>query len=297
MKQHAGHTVVGAGVATAAAVLLAVSVAAAQEPGALFPQPFVVEHAVVQTDADGSVFETEPVQDTYAGSRIVSERADGSRLIIDFARREITEVRPDVGRYTVIDFDRMADLLRELDALEQGTPTTNPKAAGFDAPPQLRVQEVQDASAAKSSTSPELRRYRVLHQRVEPGDEVAVLDAWFDRSLRFGDRALAALEDLEVNVLGAARPSAVSPRALAAARAAAEGAVAMRTVRPLAPAEPSAGSVEDAALRVERVDAVPAELFTVPDGFERGPHPLELMVAHARSEAELNRRMGGSEAP
>lgn len=297
MKQLAGTDAAGRWIAAAAGSLLAVCVAAAQEPGALFPQPFVVEHAVAQTGADGSVFTTEPVRDTYAGSRIVSERADGSRLIIDFARREITEVRPEVGRYTVIGFDRMADLLRELDALERGAPPAGAKGVRPEEPPELRVEEVHGGSDSKRAGAPDATHYRVLHVRGDDGDEVAVLEAWFDPSLRFGGRALAALEDLEVNVLGAARPSAAAPRALAAARAAAGGAVAVRTVRTLADGSSQAESVEDAALRVERVDAVPTELFTVPDGFERGPHPLELILAHERSEAELNRRMGGGGAP
>lgn len=297
MKQLAGWDVAGRWIAAAALSLLAVCVAAAQEPGALFPQPFVVEHAVAQTGADGSVFTTEPVRDTYAGSRIVSERADGSRVIIDFARREITEVRATEGRYTVIGFDRMADLLRELDALEHGSSTAGAKAARPVNTPQLRVEEVRDASDSKRAGARDATHYRVLQHLEDSGDEVAVLEAWLDPSLRLSGRALAALEDLELNVLGAARPSAVAPRALAAARAAAGGAIAVRTVRPLAFADSASGTVEDAALRVETLETVAAELFTVPDGFERTPHPLELILAHQRSEAELNRRMGGGGAP
>ncbi len=71
-----------------------VDLAYGQDPGgsALFARPFVVEHRIVQTDPDGSVFETPPVTDTYGGSWIVSSRPDGSRVIVDFARREITTV-------------------------------------------------------------------------------------------------------------------------------------------------------------------------------------------------------------
>jgi hypothetical protein len=295
--QRAARAVTRICVMIGAASVLAAGLASADDPGPLFPQPFVIAHVLMQREGEAVAFETEPVRDTYAGSRIVSERADGSRLIIDFARREITEIRPEAGRYTVIGFDRMADLLRELDSLEHGASTTTAKAAGSDAPPQLRVEEVRGPAAAKSAVSQKAGHYRVLQHREGSGEEIAVLDAWLDPSLRFSGRALAALEDLEVNVLGAARPSAVAPRALAAARQAAAGAIAVRTVRPLASGDAAAGTVEDAALGVERLDAVAAELFTVPDGFERGPHPLELMVARARSEAELNRRMGGSEAP
>jgi hypothetical protein len=53
---------------------LAAGLATAQS--ALFPTPFLVEHRVVQTDADGGTFATPPVTDYYGGSWIVSVRPE-----------------------------------------------------------------------------------------------------------------------------------------------------------------------------------------------------------------------------
>ena len=273
----------------------------AQSPGALFPAAFVVEHGLIQTDADGSVFATEPVIDTYAGSWIVSERADGSRLVIDFARREITEIRTAEGRYSVMSFDRMAQLLRDLASLE-GRELENQKTDA-KAEPRLRVVEVEagEASALKSTGNVLMDRQGLRHLRVlqdsskrEGGD--ALLDAWFDPEIRFGTRALDALENFEIEILGAsADASAVlAPLSLAAARREAGGAFPILTVRAMVPGDAAAGTVEDVVRRLESIDAVPAGLVGVPDGFRRTPHPLELIVAHAEREAELDALMGGS---
>lgn len=281
-------------------ILCAAMNSAAQEAGTLFPKPFVIEHAVIQTDADGSVFETEPVTDTYVGSRIISQRSDGSRMIIDFARREITDIRTADGRYAVIGFERMADLLRELRVLEKGASPEAEKFADVDGPPRFRVVEADRATATKSSVTPGspaeragVRHLRVLYQKNEKGTETPVLDVWFDPQLRVGTRGMNALEEFELEVLSAAAANAISPQALAAARREAAGAVPVLTVRSLRPGTNISGTIEDVARRVEAVEAVPVELFTVPDGFERVPHPLELMVAHERREAELNLLMGG----
>jgi hypothetical protein len=278
--------------------------ASAQEPGLLFPVAFTVEHSVVQTDADGSVFAADPVVDTYAGSWIVSERADGSRLVIDFARREITEIRPADGRYTVITFDRMAELLRELDALEGAPRTADKSIATANAEPDLRVEEIgaSEFVATKSLQidAPLFARNGVRHLRVsvagleKRGGDV-VLDAWFDPDIRFTSRALGALEDFERDVLGAVAGPQTSPglRSTALARREADGALPIRTVRPLVPGIGSAASVEDRALRVEVLETVRSDLVVVPEGLRRSPHPLEVMVAHARREAELRSLMGG----
>ena len=77
------------------------------------------------------------------------------------------------------------------------------------------------------------------------------------------------------------------------ARGEADGAVPILTVRSLSSGADGAGSVEDSARRIEALDAFPVDLVSVPEGFRRTPHPLELMVAHAEREAELRRLMGG----
>jgi hypothetical protein len=282
-------------------VLLVAGGALAQDHGALFPQPFSVEHSIVQTDADGSVFTTEPVVDTYVGSRIVSERVDGSRMIIDFARREITDIRTNEARYTVIGFDRLADLLRELQVIESGGSPSPAKSARGDDLPSLRVVEADGPAATKSSVSSGalvkragVRHLRVLEQTDDNAAETTVLDVWFDPQLRLGERSLSALEEFELEVLSVTSKNATAARSLAAARHEAGGALPILTLRPVIAGSDEAGTIEDVSSRVERVNAVPPELVTIPDGFERVPHPLEMMVAHARSEAELNSRMSGS---
>lgn len=283
----------------AACILLSAVNLSSEEPGGLFPNSFVVEHRIVQTSADGSVFTTEPVRDTYVGSRIVSERADGSRLIIDFARRELTEIRTAEGRYTAIGFDRMAQLLRELNALEHVDRPSFEKSAIRKEPPRLRVVETKAGSQTKgarvneSLAQPDVKHLRVLQQSEESGADVAVADVWFDPHFRLGSRGQAALDEFEAEVLSAANPEAVGARALAAARREAGGAVPIHSLRPLDADNADAGTIEDVASLIEEVATVPPELLSVPDGFQRVPHPLELMVAHARSEAELTRRMSG----
>ena len=269
-----------------------------EEPGGLFPDSFVVEHRIIQTDADGSVFTTEPVRDTYVGSRIVSERADGSRVIIDFGRRELTEVRTAEGRYTVIGFDRMAQLLRELHAIEHGAQPIIEKSAVRGEPPRLRVIEAKPEPQTKGARVSEsladqsgVKHLRVLQQSRDTGADLTVADVWFDPRFELGSRGQAALDEFEGEVLSAANPGAVGTRALAAARKEAGGAVPIHSLRPLDAGNPDSGTIEDVAGRVEEVATVPPDLLTVPDGFQRVAHPLELMVAHARSEAELNRRM------
>ncbi len=281
--------------------LLSTVPATAQSPGPVFPRAFVVEHGLVQTDPDGSVFATDPVTDTYGGSWIVSQRADGSRVIIDFLRREITEVRPAETRYSVLGFDRMAQLLRELAAWEGGGGDVS-KAADVREEVRLRVVEVEAATAAKTGPGrpadrPGVRHLRVLGEGPDGDGGEVLLDAWFDPEIRLGARALAALDHFEMEILGAGARTILAPRALAAARREAAGALPVLTRRPMVAGADNAGSIEDVAYRVETIDAVPLDIVTVPEGFRRTPHPLELMVAHAKREAELNALMGGGGRP
>lgn len=293
-----------AGVAFAAA-LVALPAFAQQTAGVLFPAPFLVEHGVVQTDADGTVFATEPVMDYYGGSWIVSERADDSRLVIDFARREITEIRPESASYTVIGFDRMAGLLRELHAIEGGgAPAAKAAVADSDDEgPRLRVVEARVGEEAHlklaSQANPLIERPGVRHLKVlrddpRTGQTATVLDAWFDPQIRFGRTALEALDGFEAEVLGATSANEKSSPSAALALARGEaGSLPILTVRSASFDGSGAGLVEDSARRVEVLDAFPVDLVSAPEGFRRTPHPLELMVAHAEREAELRRLMGG----
>ena len=83
---------------------------AGAQAGSLFPQPFQVRHHLVQDDGDGSRFASDTVTDTYGGSWIISERPDGSRLVVDLTRREVTGIQPDKGTYWTVSFDRLGEL-------------------------------------------------------------------------------------------------------------------------------------------------------------------------------------------
>jgi hypothetical protein len=279
-------------VLTAATTLLA-----ADRP--LFPQPFLIEHAVTVVDPDGGSFTTEAVVDHYGGAWIVSVRPDGSRLIVDLARRELTEVRPEKGTWSVLGFDRMAELRRRLDVAEGAATAT---AAGTEAPaPRLAVRELpEEGTTAAKAGGRALRRLRV-EEATEAGAPSAErwVEVWVDPGLPLTPAALEGLEAFERAVAGGAVGESGRPGAagyVAVARHHDGGRMSVRTLRParLGLAAEVVGTIEDAALRVERLDAFPAELLEVPEGLERAPHPLELMVAWAEQEAELRVRMGAA---
>ncbi len=260
-----------------------------------FPRPFVVEHHVVQTGTDGDVYVTEAVTDYYDGSRIISVRPDGSRLVLDFARRELTEVRPGRGTWSVLSFDRFAELRGRLRYLEKGDFGPHPgKAATLEADrreaeePEFDFEELSGRTKA-AGAEPGVRRLRVRQQSESGGREGPAVEVWLDPKVRLGPAALAALERFEDEVLGSRETGEVAfSRYISAARKHAGGAFPVRTVRPL----PGEGAVEDRALRLEPVAAVPREILNVPESYRRVPHPLEQMVAYAEEEAALVRKMG-----
>jgi hypothetical protein len=254
--------------------------------GPLFPEAFRVTHHLVQEDGDGSRFVGEPVVDTYGGSWIVSQRPDGSRLVIDLVRRELTEVRRDKGVYWTVSFDRFGELQRRLRAAHGLTGDPAKKAAGGP-PPEFVVTEVE----TKGKTDPP----GVLHLRVALGGGAksaraaeSALDVWVDPSIRMTPSALAAVSALEADLLAAPaeEPSAAKApgRFLAAARAKAAGALPVRTLRPAG----AAGQVEDVATGVERLERFPSELVKIPEGLQRVPHPLEAAVRLLEEDAARN---------
>lgn len=209
--------------------------AAVAQPGALFPEPFRIEHQLVQDDGDGNRFTGEPVVDTYGGSWIVSQRPDGSRLVVDLARRELTEVRVDQGTYWTSSFDRFAELQLRLRAAQGlarrgGDPTRSGAAerrtAGASAPSrpapegaahpesaagsELVVVEVplgaaeplasasgaRAAAAAATVGGAGLRRVRVVAAG-GLGTVGGAVEVWLDPALRVGPGALAALASLD----------------------------------------------------------------------------------------------------
>ncbi len=293
---------------TASAAVTSAQVASEDD---LFPAPFLVEHGIVQTHPDGSVFVTDPVQDHYGGSWIVSVRPDGSRLVVDFARREFTEIRPDWSTYSVLSFDRFADLKQRLQRA-QGPPQdlksgeSEPEAEA--GPPVLIITEVPvrqgmvDKAAGSDSGDelldrPGVRRLRVSLEQETPDMTGPTLDVWFDPQIRLGTLALDALETLAEGLGATAgkENQASFAKMLSHARLHAEGALPFRTRRSISPEGEieQMGSIEDVALRVEPLETFPEDLISVPEDFQRSVHPLEMMVSHAEEEVELRARMRG----
>lgn len=301
----------------AVATALAIALPAGAQPGSgpLFPEPFRVAHHLVQEDGDGSRFVGEPVVDTYGGSWIVSERPDGSRLIVDLARRELSEVRPDKGVYWTVSFDRFAELQSQLRAAQglaakverssKAAPAIPPAIP--PAPPELVVTDITGGagksaagtSAASPADRPGIQRLRVTRKATGQGMGKAaaepLLDVWVDPSLRLTPAALGAVSSLETALAGPdgadlskADTSKVTP--LAAARVHAGGAFPVRTVRPLAV---PGGQMEDVATRLDRLDRFPSDLVEIPEGLRRVPHPLEAVVRFLEDDAERNAAMAG----
>ena len=281
-----------------ACALVATAAAAQTGPGPLFPEPFRVTHHLVQDDGEGSRFVGEPVVDTYGGSWIVSQRPDGSRLIVDLDRRELTGIEKDKGMYWTVSFDRFAELQGLLRAAqgvagpEKAVDTPERRAAAVSpGVPELVVTEVNgdgDRRAARTGEASVADKAGVRRLRVSR-DGASVLDVWVDPSLRLNAAAVGAMSSLETVLAGPDR-DAVSPgRSLAAARAHALGAFAVRTLRPLG----GTGQVEDVATKLDRLERFPSELAEIPEGLRRVPHPLEAVVRFLEDERERDRAMSG----
>ncbi len=299
-------------------------------PGPLFPEPFRVAHRLIQDDGDGTRFEGEAVVDTYGGSWIVSQRPDGSRVIVDLVRRELTEVRPDKGTYWTVSFSRFAELQQRMRELRTSNATplggegkapagkSDRQAGEAPAPFELEVTEEPAAGAAKSgraegfsgsagpagpAAKPGVRRLKVARKGAPAGE--GALEVWVDPSLRMSAAAVAAVANLESDVLAApgggdksasAGVEAAPGRYLAAARTQGQGALPVRTLRPAAPAaegKPAQGRIEDVATQVERLERFPNDLVEIPEGTRRTPHPLEAVVRFLEEEAERNAAMAG----
>lgn len=270
----------------ALAAILGAHVLAAQ-PAALFPEPFELEHHLAHDDGEGNRLVGESVVDTYGGSWIVSRRGDGSRLILDFIRREATEIQLRRGVYWTVSFDRLGDLARRL-RVAQGLepPATAPRAESAAPKPELVVTEVGASRAEAASARSAVRHLRVTAGRLPP------VEIWVDSTLRLPPAAVAAVSAFESEVLAASStsvapsPAAAPGRYLAAARAFAEGAVAVRTLRPARVLESgrAVGTVEDVVTRAERLETFPLELIAIPEGLRRVPHPLEATVRFLEDE-------------
>jgi len=226
----------------AACLALVAAGGARAQSGALFPEAFVIEHHVVQSDGDGSRFESEPVTDYYGGSWIVSQRPDGSRLIVDLARRQVTEVRPQQGTYWTVSFDHLGQLAADLARVERrgaageagaaasepapGRATAASRSATAPAdgePPELVIEELPASATSaaasqgnratgRSSVAGLLQRPGMQHLRVvekqQAADPDAGVEVWLDRTVQMRPAALDALAAFESQVLGGGGRSA-----------------------------------------------------------------------------------------
>lgn len=258
---------------------------AAEASGALFPVSFTIEHALVRTEPDGTQFRTDAVTDTYGGSHLVSVRPGGSRLIVDFARSEVTEVSVEKSTYWTLSFSQMADLARRLAVAEERPLVAKGRqpAALAGAPPVVKVEEIDGARERQPlAESFPAARVGTRHFRASVENGPAA-DVWVDGTVRLTPAALNALEAFERDVLGAASKERVPVSALASAvRRAAGGAVPVRVRRSLGA---DRGTSDDTAVSLAPLPAFPQKLLVVGDGFRRVASPLEVMVAFAEGEA------------
>lgn len=282
-------TALFAGLVVFAASSLCAQVPAAPS-GVAFPKAFVVEHQHVETGSDGSTYTTDAVTDYYGGSWLVSVRANGSRVILDFARREITEVDVAKGTYWTLTFRQMGDLRRRLQRAEERPATTRPqssRSAQAIQKPEIRIEEVSEGGDSGGRTArPASAAARSGLRHLKASAAGVSVDVWVDPSLPLGPTALSALESFETDALGSTVPSSevrTAGELESAARRAGAG-VPVRTRRSPA-GSPSSGSFEDVALRAEPLAALPQKLLKIEDGFRRVSSPLESMVAFAEEEA------------
>jgi hypothetical protein len=268
-----------------------------------------VEHQTVQSSAAGVESVSDPVTDYYVGSAIVSVRADESRLIVDFSRREVTEIRSRAGTWSTISFGRMGELRRRLAEAEGAISSSGPsrgasagQSASGDRNPagSLVVEPMPEVDRARTSAveSPVLRRgsIRALALFADEKEKRArrpALELWTDSEVRLGAEALAALADFEGGALGAIGATSRAPllaRLMAEGRSRSSGGFVVRSRRPVG-SGPAATWVEDLVTRLDSNGvSVPPGLLEVPEGFVRVPHPLEGMVGWAEEEA--SRRLG-----
>ena len=267
------------------ALIGAASARAQEPPGVLFPAAFSVEHQLVQTDPGGGTFQAQPVVDTYGGTTLVSVRPGGSRVIVDFAKRTVTEVSVEKSTWWTLSFSQMGDLSRRLAKAEERP--ERPSAAAARAPnaavrQEIRVEEVSD-SARDRLAAPDGAPLRVGARRFRAWvDNGPSADVWVDGTVRLSAAALDALESFERDALLSGASPGSPAQLVAAARRAAGGAVPVRVRRPLSPA---GGTADDVVTALTPLLAFPQKLLVIGEGFRRVPSPLEEMVAFAEDEA------------
>lgn len=262
------------------------------QPREPFPAPFAVEHHVLDGSLGGAPVAGETVRDTYGGSFLVSERADGGRTIVDFARREVTEVKPKEGTYWSLSFGRFAALRRRLAEAEALEPASRVGERAAVGRPAVRVEELRDGGAAARSA---LGSTALPAKRLRASTEAGPwLDVWVDAGApRLTPEGVAALADFERSVLGAGDGEVGPADLLEAVRRREGGTLAVRTRRCVVreACSPEEGPfLETVVTKAEPIASLPPALVTVPEGLKRVSSPLEVVVSWAEDEAALRRR-------
>lgn len=271
----------------------AVSLPLSAQPREPFPIPFAVEHHVLDGSLGGAPVAGETVRDTYGGSFLVSERPDGGRTIVDFARRELTEVRSKEGTYWSLSFGRLTELRRRLEEAEALEASPKVRTQATVDRPAVRVEEIRDGTGAASRTAlgSSTSSGRRLRASVEAGPSI---DVWVDGAApRLTPEGVAALADFERSVLGAADGAVGPADLLEAVRLREGGALAVRTRRIVGRADASTEDgpfLETVVTKAESIASLPPALVAVPEGLLRVPSPLEVVVSWAEDEAALRRR-------
>ncbi len=287
-----------------------------KQQGELFAEPFVVEHYMVQIDEFGERYEAPTVVDTYGGSWIVSERVDHSRLVVDLARAEITEIRPIDGTYWKVSFNRLKELIEKAAELEGTRPEIDPadlpggkastagkgKATKRRNADDWRVEEgrasVADSSGMPTKAASLMSSEGVRHLRLHPTGADALksnrgggggghtAELWVSPKVKVEAGARAALARFERDALG-------SEGAMEAAREFADGAFPIRTIRSETKSDGGTGQIEDVVLRLEKIESLDRNLVRIPEGLRRVPHPLEGLVAFLERENQRQKMMSG----
>jgi len=281
---------------------LAAFVSPVQAQAPIFPQPFSVEHQIVQTDAQGAKTVIGPVKDYYGASWIVSVHSDDSRTIVDFSRNQLTIVDDRRGQYAALSFDRLGELKRRLDLAESGpqekandNDDRNLLEIGVSDPLSSTAKGLPTGGDPLAIERPGVRRIHVQASR--QGKALAGLDLWMDPEIRLSPQALDAIERFERSMLG--RTSSDTEPGfqdlLTEGRHRSGGGLVLGSSHSLVFGEAPeiAGTLSDVPLKIEILDTFPTKLLEISEHFVRVPHPLETIVAHAEREADLRRRMSG----
>ncbi len=250
----------------------------------VFETPLVVERKVRELGPLGTVeFEAPAVKEYYFGSSLVVVRGGGARAIVDFAKRDYTEVNEKAGTYWSLSFGRMREL-RERLAKAEGLPASERKdPVALASKPAIKIEELGSGKPGLLG-SPGVRHLRASVE----GTRIQA-EAWFDPSVRFGALAVEGLQAFD-DAVGAGDGSRLADLSRAL-RAAGNGAFMTSSRRPVMVRDSVQDRImEETASHLERLDASPVHLLKLPENLKRVPAPLESLVLFAEEEAALQGR-------